>query len=807
MLSYLCYVQWQLPRDLEIAINFPEKRIDDLTWVRLKWLAQREDIPLKELLQNIKQYPEDVGPLTRKNIHQFLEQLATLKADIADEKIDKIVNGLFEKLDRMRSPYRNKELAAIENQPDIPNLGLAQDVLYSALDRGEQIQVTANYGIDEYCSAYIISQTLKEYLNRNVHVQYLPKDSSDVNSTQLRNKNVVNILIGDFGELGGKDTETRSILIGTTLSKQTDVIQLGSGEVRSIIALKLCQRLLSRFETPNMADMVIYDLETTGINIKQANIVEIAAKRLNALGNEVKKFDRLVKPPGGNIPRAATKVHGIRSEDVEDAPSIETVLPEFYNFIQDSILVGHNAAEYDNPILKRNIQDYLKQDLTNLYYDTLVTARKLLPRQRPHLPPFLYAVCVGVCVYRNKLESLMGYGRIPPYKPMSVKNRQGGILMKYTLSWVHPRKIITGFRKVFNGICIKKPTLRNFYLMLQAVCVAPSFRIQSIASHLPIRVKHDKSKQKRVLRFIDTYFPVAAVKGAWLSHIVVSVCRSVGMQHLLVLIDETDLPGGWKAIVAALPFRNRAIPLYWVLYKNEMLKDGTYQGHNDLVQQFCCDVHSRVVKVLGDSREPVLVFDRGFARARAILKFFEGQGICYLMRVPRNVGVRIAGNKQCLEEVANGFYPQVLYHYTEQVPVALYVGGQHTKKDPLYLISNRLQGNPLRTCYKRRTQIEHGFRDLKTNFGFKALVLRKNEQPRMEVLFLLAVVAYGLAFLCYEKAADRWAKTLHPTRKVYSVISVINRMIREVWTQEALLLFTERTCLRDINFLTAEELT
>ena len=321
----------------------------------------------------------------------------------------------------------------------------------------------------------------------------------------------------------------------------------------------------------------------------------------------------------------------------------------------------------------------------------------------------------------------MGYGRIPPYKIMSVKNRQGGILMKYTLSWVHPRKIITGFRKVFNGVCIKKPTLRNFYLMLQAVCVAPSFRIQSIASHLPIRVKHDKSKQKRVLRFIDTYFPVAAVKGAWLSHIVVSVCRSVGMQHLLVLIDETDLPGGWKAIVAALPFRNRAIPLYWVLYKNEMLKDGTYQGHNDLVQQFCCDVHSRVVKVLGDSREPVLVFDRGFARARAILKFFEGQGICYLMRVPRNVGVRIAGNKQCLEEVANGFYPQVLYHYTEQVPVALYVGGQHTKKDPLYLISNRLQGNPLRTCYKRRTQIEHGFRDLKTNFGFKALVLRKNE--------------------------------------------------------------------------------
>ena len=61
ILSYLCFVHWQLPRDLEYAINFPEKRIDDLTWVRLKWLAQRKELKLAELLKNIEEYPEDVG--------------------------------------------------------------------------------------------------------------------------------------------------------------------------------------------------------------------------------------------------------------------------------------------------------------------------------------------------------------------------------------------------------------------------------------------------------------------------------------------------------------------------------------------------------------------------------------------------------------------------------------------------------------------------------------------------------------------------------------------------------------------------
>ena len=176
ILSYLCYIQWRLPRDLEIAINFPEKRIDDLTWVRLKWLAQREGLGLEELQRNIEQYPDDVGPLTRKNISNFWNQIEALADDIEDEKIDKIVHNLFDRLDRVQTPYRTKELNVIESQSDMTNLGLAQDVLYSALNRQEQIQITASYGIDEYCSAYILSQTLKTYLNQNVEVQHLTKE-------------------------------------------------------------------------------------------------------------------------------------------------------------------------------------------------------------------------------------------------------------------------------------------------------------------------------------------------------------------------------------------------------------------------------------------------------------------------------------------------------------------------------------------------------------------------------------------------------------------------------------------------------
>ena len=378
ILAYLRFIQWQLPQDLERAINFPETCIDDLTWVRLKWLAQREDIEFVELLRNIEAYPQDVGPLTRRNVRQFWTQIEKLSTEIESEKTDKIILKLFDTLELSRSPYRSEELEVIEKQPEPPNLATAQDVLYSAINLKEPIQITASYGIDEYCAAHIIHQTLETYLNHTAQLQFLPPDGN----RSAQNEDGVQLLIGNFEEISENGRDARTILIGTADTINTDAIHLEIEGIRSIAALKLCQRLVNRFESPNMADMVVYDLETTGINPKTAEIVEIAAHRLSAIGDEVERYYRLVKPPGGHIPRSATRIHGIDPETVKTAPGIELVLPEFFGFIQNRILIGHNVAEYDNPILGRDLIRYLKRGLSAPHYDTLATARRLFPRQR-----------------------------------------------------------------------------------------------------------------------------------------------------------------------------------------------------------------------------------------------------------------------------------------------------------------------------------------------------------------------------------------------------------------------------------------
>ena len=383
--SYLSFIQWRLPRDLERALNFPQGLIDDLTLARLKWLAQRDNLTLVDLLEKVEDYPEDVGPLTRRNIRQFLEEIDDFAEEIKDEKIGRIVSKLFNLLESRRSPYRDEEIHKIEEWEEVPYLRLAADALFSAIQRGESVRITATDEIDACCAAQIVHQTIKRYLNCVVHIEFLPleDDIPEIDGESI------NVLIGRFSAL--PETSETVILIASQPDSGANVIQLGREEkpdnhpeiAKSVIALKLCQRVVGYFETPNFADMIVYDLETTDYNPKRAEIVEIAAKRLSILGTEVERYHQYVKPSRA-IPAASTRVHGIDNETVKDAPSIEAVLPGFLGFIQNRILVGHNVIEFDNVVLERDLRR-LDIGLSNPCYDTLVTAQRLYPRESCNL--------------------------------------------------------------------------------------------------------------------------------------------------------------------------------------------------------------------------------------------------------------------------------------------------------------------------------------------------------------------------------------------------------------------------------------
>ena len=356
---------------------------------------------------------------------------------------------------------------------------------------------------------------------------------------------------------------------------------------------------------------------------------------------------------------------------------------------------------------------------------------------------------------------------------------------------VNPETMIARFEEIFKSVGMKKPTFRNLLLVLIAISVAQTFRINEIASRLPLVVKREKSKQKRFLRFLDTQLPVDALKTAWFVSVVGWFFKDAG-SHLYLLVDETQLIGEWKALVVAIPFRHRAIPVFYFIYKDQQIREGLYKSHNEIIQYFCEYVYQTALGVVSKPHQrPVLVFDRGFARAQHVIKFLKDRDIPLVMRVPRHVGISLDGSLKKLDDLESGWYQHILYQAHQQIPLQLYIIRDETFKDAMYLISNRLSGHQIYHCYKRRMQIEHGFRDIKSCFGFGKLILKKPTQTRLDVLWLSACLAYGLLFISYEKvAATHWQKAYNSNnRKTFSVITIIKRVLTDLWNQHFLISF------------------
>lgn len=129
-------------------------------------------------------------------------------------------------------------------------------------------------------------------------------------------------------------------------------------------------------------DYVVYDLETTGVSYKDDKILEIGAVKVRG-GEVVEEFSTLVNPES-SIPADAVAVSGIDDDMVKDAPILIEVLPKFFDFISDDVLVGHNIHAFDNRFIYRFSEEYFGKVPDNDYVDTLSLARGIFPDMKHH---------------------------------------------------------------------------------------------------------------------------------------------------------------------------------------------------------------------------------------------------------------------------------------------------------------------------------------------------------------------------------------------------------------------------------------
>jgi len=99
--------------------------------------------------------------------------------------------------------------------------------------------------------------------------------------------------------------------------------------------------------------LVVFDLETTGIDVEKDRIVQIGLIRVEPDGERT-AWESLVNPEQP-IPPESTAIHGISDDDVRDAPTFSQLRGEVERRLEGADLAGYNSVRFDQPLLEQEL--------------------------------------------------------------------------------------------------------------------------------------------------------------------------------------------------------------------------------------------------------------------------------------------------------------------------------------------------------------------------------------------------------------------------------------------------------------------
>ena len=134
--------------------------------------------------------------------------------------------------------------------------------------------------------------------------------------------------------------------------------------------------------------LIVLDTETTGLEVDQGHrVIDIGAIVLKDRKKTNEYFQSYLNPER-LIDTEAQEIHGISNEQLEKEPKFSEIAESFLEFVQDSVLIIHNAPfdlGFLNSELQRASSNYPRLEEICEIEDTLILARKKFPGRRNKL--------------------------------------------------------------------------------------------------------------------------------------------------------------------------------------------------------------------------------------------------------------------------------------------------------------------------------------------------------------------------------------------------------------------------------------
>lgn len=130
-------------------------------------------------------------------------------------------------------------------------------------------------------------------------------------------------------------------------------------------------------------EYVVLDTELTSLDPKIGEVVSIGAVRVKnfrlLIGGSFFCYARPTIP----LPKDSTMIHRITPQQIENAPGLEEVLPDFIRYCAGAILVGH-FLKIDMTFLGKALKKHFGGTLGNVWLDTLKLSQSLEEYKRRH---------------------------------------------------------------------------------------------------------------------------------------------------------------------------------------------------------------------------------------------------------------------------------------------------------------------------------------------------------------------------------------------------------------------------------------
>lgn len=104
----------------------------------------------------------------------------------------------------------------------------------------------------------------------------------------------------------------------------------------------------------NKKPICFFDLETTGTDVQNDRIVEIAIIKIQEGSPDIEK--RILINPEIKIPTGASDVHNITDDIVKDSPTFKQISKSLLDFLFGCDLAGYNCNYFDVPLLYNEFQ-------------------------------------------------------------------------------------------------------------------------------------------------------------------------------------------------------------------------------------------------------------------------------------------------------------------------------------------------------------------------------------------------------------------------------------------------------------------